>query len=384
MAVGHSEDLDAADAVASVLEQCGEALAGATPQAAFLFSTFDTDPQMLVSGIRGAYPDVQLIGSTSMAEMSSVLGYREDSVTLAMFVSDTVDITSGLGEGLSTDWEGAIRRAVAEARAGTDKEPRLCIAMPSIGGGDPSDLVRVLRDELGEDVPILGGGAAPRVAGDPAGDAKQFFNDRIVDDAIPLVLFSGPLTYSFGVDTGWRPVGKKGRVTRVSGTLVEEIDGAPAIEFYQRYLGAEAKPTQANPLAVFEGDGEEFYLRVVVADPEADGAVRTTGGLPEGATVQLTVAVTQEIFDGARSALQKAVKAFPEGSPPEAALMFSCAIRKYLLGTRTGHEFEIALEELGTVPICGFYSYGEIAPVEPGSPTRFHNETMVALLLGSD
>jgi hypothetical protein len=95
--------------------------------------------------------------------------------------------------------------------------------------------------------------------------------------------------------------------------------------------------------------------------------------------------VTQEIFDGARSAFQRAVKAYPEGSAPDAVLLFSCAIRKLLLGTRTGQEFDIARTEFGkTVPICGFYSFGEIAPLEAGLPTRFHHETMVAVLLGTE
>jgi hypothetical protein len=98
--------------------------------------------------------------------------------------------------------------------------------------------------------------------------------------------------------------------------------------------------------------------------------------------VQLTVAVTDEIFAGTRSAVRKAIKAFPGTAGPEAALVFSCAIRKLVLGTRTGVELDITRSELGdAVPICGFYCYGEIAPIKSGS-SRFHNETIVAVLLG--
>jgi hypothetical protein len=80
--------------------------------------------------------------------------------------------------------------------------------------------------------------------------------------------------------------------------------------------------------------------------------------------------------------VQKAVKAYPEASSPQAALIFSCAIRKLVLGTRSGVEVDIARNELGAgMPICGFYCYGEIAPLESGS-TRFHNETIVAVMLG--
>jgi hypothetical protein len=69
--------------------------------------------------------------------------------------------------------------------------------------------------------------------------------------------------------------------------------------------------------------------------------------------------------------------------PPDAALFFSCAARKNLLGTRTGEELEQIRGILGrAVPICGFYGYGEISP-HMGDPTgtKYHNESFVTLLL---
>jgi hypothetical protein len=384
MVVGHSDDVDAAEAVASVVAQCEAGLDGASPRAGLLFSNFATDSEALCSGFADAFPDTDIIGSTAMGEMSSVLGFLEDSVTLALFVSDTVDITAGLGTELSVDAKAAARGAVSEARSKTEREPRLCITTPSIAGL-PRNLLDDLRDELGEGVTVLGGVAAPLTMADRGTTARQYFNGRVVTDAVPVLLFSGPLIFSFGLDAGWRPVGKPGRVTRATASVVYEVDDEPAMAFYERYLGAGARPTVANPLAVFEDDSDDFYLRVAVPRDKEPGALTVTGGIHEGARVQLTVAVTEEIFDGARSAFQRAVKAYPEGSAPEAVLLFSCAIRKLLLGTRTGREFDIARTEFGeTVPICGFYTIGEIAPLETGSPTRFHHETMVAVLLGTE
>lgn len=383
MVVGHSDEVDAAEAVASVVAQCTECLDGATPSAGLLFSR-GSDFEELASGFAEAYPGVDIIGSTSLGEMSSILGYMEDSVTLALFVSDSVDITDGLGTGLSVDPKGAVRRAVEEARGKTDREPRLCITTPSVARL-PRNLLADLRAELGDGVTVLGGGATPMTMAGGAVAGRQFFNSRVVEDAVPVLLFSGPLIFSFGLDAGWRPVGKPGRVTKATLGVVYEIDGEPAVAFYERYLGAGVRPTSANPLAVFEDDSDDFYLRVAFARDKEPGALTVRDGLPEGARVQLTVTVIEEIFGGARSAFQRAVKAYPEGSDPEAVLLFSCAIRKYLLGTRTGQEFDIARTEFGdTVPICGFYSLGEIAPLEAGTPTRFHNETMVAVLLGTE
>jgi hypothetical protein len=44
----------------------------------------------------------------------------------------------------------------------------------------------------------------------------------------------------------------------------------------------------------------------------------------------------------------------------------------------------MAREMLGfDLPMAGLYCYGEIAPVGSADGSRFHNETLVAVLLGS-
>jgi hypothetical protein len=177
-------------------------------------------------------------------------------------------------------------------------------------------------------------------------------------------------------------VGPRGKATQSSGAAVQEIDGRPAIEFYERYLGR-AEPAFANPLAVYE-DSDQFYLRAPIGHDADSGSILFAAGVPEGSTVQLTVAATDEIFQGTKSAVSKALEGYPQGAHPDAALLFSCAVRKLLLGTRTGTELELTREILGkSVPVFGFYCFGEIAPVDSPDLSRFHNETIVALLLGS-
>ncbi|MEP6758903.1 MAG: FIST N-terminal domain-containing protein [Actinomycetota bacterium] len=383
MAVGHSDDIDADLAARIIVDQCLESLGGVAPKAGLLFSAWETDHGAVLGRLREALPGIELIGSTSAAQMSSEMGFQEDSVTLALFASDDVDITGGLATDLWDDVPAAAHAAIEQARAKSGQEPKLCITTPS-AGGDMRALLDALRDELGPDVPVIGGGAAPRSNRHPTRESWQFYGDRSVSDALPVLLFSGPLTYSFGTDAGWRPIGPKGRVTRAEGSAVQEIDGKPALSFYERYLGEGFEPAFATPLAVFAEGSERFYLRAPVHHDPETGTVTVSGDVQQGTEVQLTTAATEEIFDGARSALTQAIDQFPDGHEPEAALIFSCAIRKYLLGTRTGTEYDILQEMLGGgMPVCGFYSFGEIAPLDEGGETRYHNETMVALLLGS-
>ena len=117
MAVGQSDDVDGVEAVRAAIEQCREQLDGETPRAGLLFATFDSFDPALVREVRSAFPGIRLIGSSSSAEMSSVVGYREDSVTLAVFASDTVGFTTAASTWEPGEVEAAGRAAVEAAIA---------------------------------------------------------------------------------------------------------------------------------------------------------------------------------------------------------------------------------------------------------------------------
>jgi hypothetical protein len=386
MAVGHSDDIDLESALDEVFDECDAGLAGAVPKAGLLMGASEVDHRALIDAVRLRYPGIELAGSSSAGEMTSVLGFREDSVALALFASDSVDIVAGLGTDLAADPLAAARRAVAQATSKTPLPARLCIVLSTIGGVEASVILDALRAALGPGIPILGGGAAPR---DPTTDAdgvssREFVGDVLASDSLAILLFAGPLAFSFGVETGWRGVGPLATVTRASANTVFEINDRPALEFYEKYIG-DGQPPIANPLAVFEGEGSErFYLRTPVTYDRDGGSIGFFGAVPEGATVQITVAAADQIFDGARASIADALAGFPAGVRPDAALLFSCATRKYLLGTRAGREIDLVRGVLGeAVPVSGFYCMGEIAPMASIDLTRFHNATMVSVLLGS-
>lgn len=386
MAVGHSDDVDLRSALQSAFAQCDAGLRGASAKAGLLISAWGVDHQAVIDEVRARYPGIELAGSSSAGEMSSVLGMREDSVALAVFASDSIDIVVGLGCNLVADPFAAARQAVAEATAKTRLPPRLCVVMSTIGGVEAGVMLDALRAALGPGVPIVGGGAAP---GDPSTEAdgassREFAGDVLTGDALTILLFAGPLAFSFGVQTGWNGVGPRATITRTSDAAVLEIDGRPATEFYERYVGA-GPPPVANPLAVFDEAGSNrFYLRTPMTYDRERGSIAFFGAVPEGATVQLTMAATDQIFEGAKASFADALAGFPGDAQPDGALLFSCATRKFLLGTRAGREIELAREVLGdAIPIGGFYCMGEIAPMASADGTRFHNATMVSVLLGS-
>jgi hypothetical protein len=387
MAVGHSDDIDLETAVATVLDECAAALDGLPPSAGILYVAWDVDRQAVARAVVARFPGIALIGATSAGEMTSVIGLAEDSVALALFASDNVEITAGLGLNLLADPAAAARQAVNAAQARTTQPARLCVALPAVGGYEARDLFDGLRGALGPDVPVVGGGSSPADPASPPGttDSLQIVGDQVTADSIAVLLFSGDLNVSIGVETGWRGIGPRGVVTRTSADGVLEIDGRPAMEFYERYVGL-GQPPLANPMAVWEdATAGTFYLRTPSSADTATGLVAFFGTVPVGATVQITTAGTEQIFDGARASVLNALERYPSGAKPSAALIYSCATRKFLLGTRAAQEVELVRDTLGRdVPIAGFYCLGEIAPKPPLlDRTEFHNATLVSVLLGA-
>jgi hypothetical protein len=292
-------------------------------------------------------------------------------------------VTVGLGGGGSADVAAASRSAAADALSKTTKDPKLCIVMTEGLLGDPQLALEGISDALPKDVVVVGGASAKHDFAATI-DGFQFADDRIVQHGVAVLLFSGPVSFSTAIGTGWRTIGVAGTVTKSGIGTVSEIDGKPATEFLSRYIDASGPAAFGNPLAIVEAGATDSYLRAIQGADPTTGTVLLTGEVPVGSTVQLTTADTDAILQGTEDALARATAEFPADATPEAALIFSCAIRQFLLGTKTELEAKMARSEYGSsIPIAGMYCFGEVGPVRGASSSRFLQETFVTLLLGT-
>jgi hypothetical protein len=396
--VVHSQDVDSVDAVAELIAGAKVALGASSPRLAMLFAGIDHDFAIVLEQINAQWPGIALIGCTTDGEMSSHVLFAEDSLALVLLSGDDFHAVSGVAKSVSTNVPGSIRASVNDAvqrLAGTGGgdprgdggAPRLCITMPDGLTVSGSAALNALRAALGDAVPIFGGTAGDqwRFKG-----TKQFHGTEVLDDSVPFILFGEGVVFSCGVDTGWRPIGREGRVTDVDGHVVRAIDGRPATEFYREFLGnADITHLTEYPLAVAADDdrgASSYYLRAPGRTDEAGGCIHFLGDVPDDARVHITTTNRDQILAATRSSFQHALDDFPKGSgdggKPALALCISCAGRKQILGSRTQEEVRIVKELLGDVPAVGFYGYGEIARLEEDGISHYHNETFTTLLLG--
>lgn len=381
--VAHSEDIDEAEALCELIGQCKAELGGRSPQAALMFAGHEMDHAVLLAGICDTWPGIVLIGCTTDGELSSRLGLRLDSVALVLFGSDRIEFTAGIGRGLSEDVAGACSRAVDDATRQATKTPAICLAFPESLTSSGQAVVEALNDKLGGRTPVFG---ATSGDGYVLKRTFQFFGREVFEDSVPVLLLSGPLVYSAAAASGWEPMGEPGTVTRSENTVVYEIDGQPAAQFYQRFLGTGAIATPEFPLAILDARcGVESLRTPIGPHPTEKGAIIFFSEVREGVTVQISSADRTAILDGCTASIKRAFAGYPHGKTPQAAVVFSCSCRRLLLGTRTREECDVVGSVLGGgVPTIGFYGYGEIAPTgSSGGVSMYHNETFVSLILGT-
>jgi len=379
MAVGQSDDVDPVAAIDDAIAQCRAQLGDVTARVGVLFIAQESFDPALVGRVTRAFPGIDIMGATSAAEMSSAAGYREDSIALSVFGSDDIEMSIGFGTSVDHDTPAEARAAVDEARSRLTQDPSVCIVLTESVNAE-----RAMKS-LGELLPgvLLAGGAAGRSQMELTSPTYQFHNDHVASSGVAILLMAGPIAYSTAVGTGWRNLGPQGIVTRARYGVIEEIDGRPAAEWTDSYLRLGTGATYGNPLAIRDPGSEDWYLRVALA-VDKDAGLVITGAVPSGATIQLTTTNPDEMLSATEDAVERARAKFPAGSTPEAALFFSCAVRKYLLGSRTGQEVALARTVLpDDLPMAGMYCIGEIAPAGLELGSRFLNETFVTLLLGS-
>jgi hypothetical protein len=382
IAVGYSEELEAEFAAEEIIEQCKESFKDQQPDAGLLFTTIDIEHQEILNAIIKTWPDIHLIGCTTDGEISSSKGFMEDSTQLMLISSDEVDITAGVGKDISNNLEQACKAAVENAQEKTDKKPEICITVLDPLTADSANVVKLLSEELGVNIPLLGAAAGDQWQ---FKQTYQFYKGEVLSDSVPILLFSGKFNHSFSTACGWKQLGKPGTVTLAEGNVLKEVDGEPAINFYKKYLGEQSDPSGEFPIAILDENEGIDYLRATLGDVDNNGAITFFAAVPENAKIQITAPDRDGILDGCKQSIMRTKENYPSGCEPEAAIVFSCSARKLLLGTRTNEEYKLIRSLIGkNIPLIGFYGYGEIGPcILSDGNNRFHNETFVSLFLGS-
>jgi hypothetical protein len=195
---------------------------------------------------------------------------------------------------------------------------------------------------------------------------------------VGIGIYGDHLAIGHGSQGGWDSFGPKRKVTRSEQNVLYELDGEPALDLYKRYLGEESKnlPSSALlfPLSLELPTGQKGeVVRTILGVDEQQKSMTFAGDIPQGGVVRLMRANLDRLVLAAGTAAQNA----DGNTNPQLAILVSCIGRKLILGQRAVEEAEAVSDALGsTCATMGFYSYGELCPLEKGGLAELHNQTM--------
>ncbi|HVM73693.1 MAG TPA: FIST N-terminal domain-containing protein [Candidatus Paceibacterota bacterium] len=392
--VGFSDGEDSYSVGVNAAQDALNKLGANVPDAVMVFASVKYDQEKVLAGIRSVTDGALLVGASTAGEIATIGPLKKHSVVVMLFRSDTVKFYAAVGEGVAANARAAGKVAADNTKSQTSGvELKAFLMFPDVLVGNGAEIVRGVQDSLGEHFPVIGG-----AAGDDFKFQKtyQYLNDKLYSGTVVGLGMTGDFKIGVGVKHGWIPVGVPQKVTRSAGSVLHELDGKPAISIYEDYFGLEeakqlrtetlAKLAITYPLGMKVADSDEMLIR----DPfsvDEHGSITCAAEIPEGAEIQLMVGSREEAVKVAKAAADNA-RAQLDGSAPKAIIIFNCIARNKLFGERAGEEISTIQESLGAdVPLIGFYTYGEQAPlggevrnIEKCNPA-FHNETVVICVL---
>ena len=245
-----------------------------------------------------------------------------------------------------------------------------------------SDLVNGLVSAIGPGIPLTGG---------MAGDGTNFNETLVGGDCVPqsrmvvgIGFYGKAVRIGHGSAGGWDLFGPRRQVTRSAGNVLFELDGQPALDLYERYLGPEDSkglPGSAllYPIQVHDVEHpDSAVVRTVLAVDHEKRSMTFAGDVPQGWTAQLMRGNFDRLAEGAADAARQAqtgLKARKDDH--QFSILVSCIGRRLVMGQHISDETEAAGAELGNGTLrLGFYSYGEISPHAKSGICELHNQTM--------
>lgn len=311
-------------------------------------------------------PQAIVVGATTVGEVIFGKAYIESTVVgFSFFETATLSVISRECEP-GNEFETGKRIANEIAKINETIVGTLLLSTPlSI---DAATLLHGFETSR-LDYPLFGGGA-----GDYASMQSSwvFSSEWFSSQGAVAVIFKGQdLHIDYRTYLGWRPLSKQMTITKAEGMRVKTIDGKPAFEIYDRYLGL---PRDENfflnvlefPL-LLERDGEELARVPVFVDDE--GGIQFVADIREGERFRIGYGDPNLIIADSTQIHQLA-KSFQ----PQAIFLYTCGCRRFLMQEEVEME-TTPFEELA--PTFGFYTYGEFFGTL--SNTRLLNSTMVVV-----
>ena len=326
--------------------------------------------------------NIVLFGCTTNGEILNDT-YFDHGLTgvLLNLSTDAFKVINTAREGAST-YE--LARKAGKQLKGTFHDQSILLLAQGIGV-NADTIIKGLKEELGESVPIFGG-----LAGDNLTMKTTFVfsNDSLYPDGLVSLIFDQSRVQINGLATcGWEPIGVYHEVTKAVDNVLYEIDKEPALKVFLKYFGhfgdinvgidADnlSEISAQYPIQILREDGSSVLRSPVLGNKE-DNSLVLAGGVETGDRFRFSISPGFEVID---QTVQE-FGAFQETVPEvDALILFSSAGRLGAFGPLMEDEIK-GIYDHWKKPMVGFFSYGEIGATKDAN-CDFHNETCTLVTL---
>lgn len=330
--------------------------------------------------------DVPVIGGSAIGIITnSELAYEGHPSVAAIIESDNLKIELGVAGDLDKN-EKKAGECLGAKFSGTDAGKLLLILYDSVKKGPTEKgppvinasppLIRGIEEKLKQNIPILGAG----VIGDYGfGVTHQFCGSYVGSQSVVGLMLGGDFTPYYRVMHGCIPKdGIYHRVTKADGPVIYEMDGRPVVKIIDEQYGSSEwqKQNPVNRLTLAINHSEkygdfleaDFVTRLISgALPDEKGIVLFEPDIREGDEVLFMLRNGAMMIDSVK---KNTVELFDEilsrGEKPVFGLYIDCAGRTSAY-SETLYEEASEVQQICNrynVPLLGFYSGVEIAPVK--------------------
>ena len=388
----HNPNVAGHEAAQQALEKAGIS----KPEFVFMFASIGYDQHSLLQAVREDTGGAPLTGCSAAGTINGDDADESNfSIVVTVISSDELHWTNGKATGLEDD-PGAVGKQVAEELLPNLTSDTIGLFVFPDGGLTESfeHFFAGLEENLPSDqfLPLWGGGAGHRHFNAEA-PTFQYCDDEVVSDGVSYALLSGEAQTAWAISYSVIPRGAERIVTRSEGNGIYEIDGKPATDVLKEYLPEDALTDErdwlryAISLALcFKAPSymkdEEYVVRGIPRLNLTDGSITVQSDVEEGTSIWFSSRDKEKITTGFdRMATQ--INEQLGGEKPKLVFQFECDTRGKMM-FREQEKLELLKrfrQSVGTeVPWVGFYTLGEIGPVEEHNDTHRLGSAVVLAL----
>lgn len=188
----------------------------------------------------------------------------------------------------------------------------------------------------------------------------------VADGGVSGVLFAPEVAVATGLSQGCSPIGPVHTITACEENVLVEIDGRPALEVFKEDIGELlARDLRRVAGYIFAGlpiagsDTGDYLVRNLIAIDPRTGWIALAEQVQTGQPILFTRRDQQTAEADLRRMLKGLKRRLP--GPARGGVYVSCIARGPNLFGPDSRELAIVREEIGDVPLTGFFASGEVS-----------------------